>query len=429
MSPASRRSTGRPRRAVVLASIAIAATTLTACAAPKTGGADSGPVTLNVMINAGHDYKAYQSVIAAFEKKHHVTVNVQKYQWGDLQTKLVAGFRSGDVPDLVEEAGPGTAVQYGVQGNVLPLDTYIKRDGAAMKYPDDFQSTAVDARTYKGKTYSIPLHLSAAGILYYNKGLLKEAGYDKPPATWDQLKQVAKDTTKNGVYGLAVTNDPIFDTFLLQGGARLTDVASDKVLTPSSDATKSLTFLQDLVFTDKVAQPPVASSDYAGPQKLFSSGRAAMFMSGPWDLLPVREGSGDIDWGVAPPLKGKVQASALTGSGLMIPKKAKHPGLAWDLIKDLTTLKVELAATKESGITMPRKSWAASPQIADDPTMSVVAKTLSVAVAPDSALAAAGKNDQINDLWRAAYQKIVIQDAPVKQTMDQFRTSALGIIK
>lgn len=428
-----RRSVGRARtrRAIAIAAVAAAGVALAACTpangAPG-GGGDSK--TFTIYWNAGHAYKEYKKVIDDFGAEHDLKINWQKYQWPDLTTKLVADFRSGNVPDLVEEQSAGTGVQYGVQGNVMALNDYIKQDGKKMGFPSDFQEAAVTARQYEGKTYSIPLHLTANGLLFYNKDLLREAGYDTPPTTWDEFLDVAKKTTKGDVYGFAVNSDYSYgDPWYVQQGVTYSDASKGEFMQPEAAAEKSLQFLQDLVYKEKVSPVPVATTDYSGPQKLFSAGRAAMFVSGPWDILPVTEGSGDIKWGIAPPLTGSKQAATLAGGGLMIPKKAKHADLAWELIQKLTDVKVELAVTKDTGMTMPRKSWAKDPQIASDDLLSAVAKSLSVVVQPDPALAATGKLNQLSDLYKTAYQEIVIQDKPVADALATFRNQAKAAIK
>ncbi|MGA8658363.1 MAG: extracellular solute-binding protein [Chthoniobacterales bacterium] len=39
---------------------------------------------------------------------------------------------------------------------------------------------------WNGKIYGPPFD-NYSGLLYYNKEMLKEAGFDKPPETWDQV--------------------------------------------------------------------------------------------------------------------------------------------------------------------------------------------------------------------------------------------------
>lgn len=65
----------------------------------------SGGGTFTVYWNAGHGYEAYQKVIDEFEKAHSVKVQLQKFQWPDMRTRILADFASGNVPDVCEEPG------------------------------------------------------------------------------------------------------------------------------------------------------------------------------------------------------------------------------------------------------------------------------------------------------------------------------------
>jgi len=396
----------------------------TACAPVTPQSSKGGANTFTIYWNAGHTYKAYEAVIDQFGKDHDLQINWQKFQWPDLTTKLVADFKSGNVPDLVEEVTAGTGTQYGIAGDVIAIDDLAKGD-TGMKFPDDFIDAAVTARQYEGKTYSIPFHLTANGLLFYNKGLLADAGFATPPTTWEEFLEMTKATTKDKVTGTALNSDPSYSApFYHQQGVAFSDVTKGEFLTPEASATKALQFMQDLIYAHRVSPAPVATTDYSGPQKLFSAKRAATFLSGPWDLGPVRQGSPDIDLGVAPPLKGSVQASAMAGAGLMIPTKAKNPDLSWELIGKLTALETEMAATKEAGMSMPRKSWAADPAVASDETLKVVATALSLIAKQDPELPASGKANQINELYKKAYQQIVIQQHPVDASLADFRTQA-----
>ena len=60
-----------------------------------------------IYMSAGRDYKAYTDTFAAFEKEHNVKINVQYYQWGDLQQKLTADFLSGQTPTSWKKTAAG----------------------------------------------------------------------------------------------------------------------------------------------------------------------------------------------------------------------------------------------------------------------------------------------------------------------------------
>jgi multiple sugar transport system substrate-binding protein len=60
---------------------------------------------------------------------------------------------------------------------------------------EDFLPGSVEAITYEGKPYGVPW-FTDTGLLYYRRDLLEKSGFDGPPTTWDELKQMA-ETVRN----------------------------------------------------------------------------------------------------------------------------------------------------------------------------------------------------------------------------------------
>ena len=383
---------------------------------------------LVIYMNAGHIYKAYTDLFSRFEKEHNIKVTVNPQQWPDLQTKLTAGFLSGDVPDLCEENGSWWSVRWGTAGNVLALDDYIAKDGKAMGFPSDFVKAGVEVRQANGSTYAIPLHLTCNGLIFYNKGLLDAANVDAPK-TWDEFTEACKALTGNGVYGAALNQDSSYSLpWVLQAGADYFDASSKKFLTPEAAAAKSFALQQNMVYKYKSSPAPVASVSYSGPQKMFSAKQSAMILTGPWDISPIQTGSADIELGIAAPLTGKTQSATLAGSGLMIPAKSQNADLAWELIKEMTKLKTELAVTKETGMTMPRKSWAENSAVKSDPLLNVVAKSLPLAVATDKPLSQNNNIASITTAYTTMYQQIVSQQTAVDTAMAKFQSTVKSYV-
>ena len=136
---------------------------------------------------------------------------------------------------------PGGWVQeFAQQGLLKPLDDYVARDGAAMGYPDDWQAFSVSRNMVEGSYYGVQIHLTCA-TLVYNVDLLKEAGYETPPKTWEEFREVAIATTKAGRFGFAP--NPVTSYYwpwLFQAGAEYYDPQANKVTFDSPAAAKAL---------------------------------------------------------------------------------------------------------------------------------------------------------------------------------------------
>ncbi len=410
-------------------SLAGCATGVKAPAASASASAFTGPRTgkdLQVYMNPAHVYPAYTDVFTAFEKEHGIKVTVSALQWADMITKLTAGFLAGDVPDLCEDSG--TAPGWGVAGDVRNLNDFVSRDGKAMGFPDDFQQAAVDVWKVGNDTYAIPLHLTCNGLIFYNKEMLDAAGLGVP-TTWDEFRSAAKALTRGGVHGAALNQDSSYTwPWLLQSGAQYYEASSKQFLTPAEDATKALQFLQDMLFKDGSSPIPVSSTDPTGPQKLLSNKQVAMMISGPWDIAPIQKAAPGLQLGLGAPLKGSDPKTSLAGAGLMIPAKAQNSELAWELLKKLTAVKVELEATKQAGMTMPRKSWGTDGAVKDDPLLSVVAKSLPLATNTQGVISQNKNLNSINTAYTAAWQQIAIQHQSVASSLDAFRNTVKAYV-
>ncbi|MGH8792009.1 MAG: ABC transporter substrate-binding protein [Stackebrandtia sp.] len=421
-TPLSRRSL---MRLAGLAGLGGAAGSLAACAGAPGSDADDNAFT--VYWNAGHAYQAYDKVIEEFEKEHGVTVNLQKFQWPDLRTRLLSDFQSGSVPDLVESSG-GWVREFAVSKDALSLQSRVDADGAEMGFPDDWQPQSLELNTFEDETYGIQLHLTCT-LLFYNKTMLADANVDVP-TTWDELLDAAKKLTSGDVHGIALNQDHSYSwPWMLQNGVAYYDAETKDFLTPHDAALEALQFQQDLVHKHKVSPTPTPGTDYSGPQKLLSANRAAMILTGPWDLAPIAESSPDLDVGIAPVLRGKEQATLQAGAGMFIPAKAKDPDMSWDFVKRITALEVELAATEEADMLMPRLSWAEEPEVQDNELFKPFADSFEYAVAHEADLALTGKSGDVGELYKTLYQGVVINADPPEEALQTFLDAAGKLVK
>lgn len=421
----SRRGVLRLAGAAAIAGVAAPATA--ACSgAPKTDTPGGGG-TFTIYWNAGHGYKAYDKVIADFEKAHGVTVNFQKYQWPDLRTRLLADMSAGTVPDLVETTGPWVQ-EFAVSGDALSLQSYVDRDGAQMGFPSDWQPATVQRNSYQGKVYGVQLHLTCS-LLLYNKKVLAAAGVT-PPTTWEEFLTAAKTLTTKDMHGVALNQDASYSwPWLLQNGVRPFDPSSGQILISREAAVEALQFQADLVHLHKVSPVPVPSTDYAGPQKLFSANRAAMIITGPWDLKPIADTSPNLELGIAPALKRRTQATIAAGASMMVPAKAKQPDLSWDFIKRITALEVERTATAEAGMLMPRKSWTQQPEVQSKPELKAFAEGLAYAQDVMIDLGPTGRSGKVEELYKTLYHSVVVQAKPAAAAVAEFADAAQKAVK
>jgi len=422
--------TQRLTRRTLLRSGAIGAAGAAAlsAAAPRVLRAAQDDGTLRVYWNAGHAYDAYTAAIAGFEEAHPGwTVNLELYQWPDLRTKILADFAADNPPDLVEEPG-GWVQEFGLAGNLASLQPYIDADGERVGFPADWQPFTVERNSLDGEVYGVQLHLTCM-LLFYNRQLLEAAGVAQPPTTWDEFLAAAQATATGGVFGFAPNQSAGYAwPWLLQNGVRYYDPATNTLGLGTPEAAEAMQFQADLIHRHQVAPVPIASADYEGPQKLFSARRAAMIVTGPWDIKPIQEGSPDLDWGIAQALTRKVQTTVAAGTSVMIPRGAKNPDLAWDLLTRLVALDVELAATQEAQMTMPRQSWGEAPEVQSAELIAPFAEGLTYAQDVGAELRLTGKSGQVDELFNVAYEEIIYRNLPAAEVLARLTEEANPIL-
>ena len=418
------------RRVLGLAGAAAAAAGLSACGsgAPTSDGEQGGGEggTFTVYLNPGHNYKAYQKVFGEFEKEHGVTLRPQMYQWEEMETRFLADLQAGRAPALMADPG-GWAQRYALSGDALSLAEYLDKDGKAMGFPDDWQSSTVQHNSHAGEVYGIQLHMTCH-LLVYNKSMFADAGVE-PPTTWDEVVDVAKELTRDGVYGLQLNQDQSYGwPWMLQNGVVEYDHETKQVMQSKDAAIEALQFQADLVRKHKVSPVPVPSKDYTAPQKALSAERAAMIVTGPWDIPVIKQSSPDLEYGIAQMPKGRTQATMLAGTSFFIPKKSPQPDLAWDLIKRLTTVETELAATAETGMLMPRKSWSSNPEVKKDPDIAAFAQALGYAQDAHPQTYLTRRGTELETAWKTLYQSVLMTGKSVPAAYQEYTEAARKLI-
>lgn len=118
--------------------------------------------------------------------------------YDDLLNKYILALQAGNPPHLVHVYEIGTRRMIDLNSTV-PLQKFIDREPEVLEHMFE---PLLHYYTVDGQLYSMPFNTSNA-ILYYNKDMFREAGLDpeKPPVTFEELREYAKLMTSDGKYG------------------------------------------------------------------------------------------------------------------------------------------------------------------------------------------------------------------------------------
>jgi multiple sugar transport system permease protein len=276
-------------------------------------------------------------------------------------TRFLVSLAGGMPPDVV--AFDRFAVsEWAARGAFTPLDAYMAKDKAAGRADgvkqEDFYSTAwqeaiyTDPRSGEGHVYGVPFNFDSRA-LYYNKDLLKRAGYNAPPETWEQLQEMAVRLTEKDEKGrvLRLGFVPNFgNTFLYlygwMNGGEFMSADMRHVTLNDPKIVGALDWMTKLYDDLGGAKQVYAfqSTFQGGDLDPFIIGKVAMKIDGVWMLDAMTQFGGQMNWAIAPPpvpaserARGVKTSSWVGGWCYAVPSSAKQKDAAWELIRFLNT--------------------------------------------------------------------------------------------
>jgi multiple sugar transport system substrate-binding protein len=127
---------------------------------------------------------AVRRVVAICEAQMDgIKVNEVFKPWGEIWTANIAAVAAGSgMPDVIVEDRPQLP-RIAADGIEQSLQPFIDRDNFDTSV---FWPFTWDQTLYEGESYGVPFETDVR-VLFYNKTILNEAGYDSPPQSWDDL--------------------------------------------------------------------------------------------------------------------------------------------------------------------------------------------------------------------------------------------------
>lgn len=287
------------------------------------------------------------------------TINVEVFSQmaqfrGDLTSAINSLSSSGTGLDLVYLTDTDFQSVSGA-GVLTDLTSYIRE--SADLGPTKFYSLSLPVFQDRGRQMVMPAELYPL-VIFYNQDLFDKAGLPYPTAGWtvQDFELAAKRLTnvsggpQQATYGFVADSTLSFWPFVFAFGGDMPDPEKDptaQVLTSTGDI-QGFQFVVDMINQDKSF--PI--DQFARGAQLFYGGRAGMtllYMNGR-NVVPVQpdRGSGTLPtptpgprqawgfhWNVATVPGQTSRATLVQVAGYGIPKDAKNPDEAWQLIRYL----------------------------------------------------------------------------------------------
>lgn len=354
-----------------------ASTSVTATSA----GGGTSPTELSLWIvdhdGAVRDALENQIIPGFVDANPGYRVNLRFSGWERYAEEVTTAFTGSVGPDLYQ----GGAVWVGQQverGWALPLTPYIEQ--ASDWDWEDFSKGSRDDVTVGDEIYAVPYRMSPQ-TLWYRSDALGEEGFDSPPTTWEELREVANATVRRDSSG--VISREGFDTnlgggpdwqaemqrywdFMYQAGGRFLSDDLSRCTLDEDPAVEALQFMHSLIVEDQVM--PYPSFENQGELSALELGLTAMATFIELPDLRVREYAPDQADLVhaAAPLTAAQQATHIYVNKFFVSSETKDPEGSWLLLQHLTSqANLEAYASASSYLT-PRASLANADYLSDN---------------------------------------------------------------
>ncbi|MEV0848163.1 extracellular solute-binding protein [Streptomyces sp. NPDC049954] len=298
---------------------------------------------------------------------------------------------AGKLPELFDTDATPFARKLADHGRMMDADKLLRSLGLY----DRYRPAALDYQRFDdGSLYTIPFEYGAE-YFWYNKELFRKAGV-RPPKSLDDFPAMCRALHQAGITPIALDGQdqwpleryaayqpfraegPSWISRLKQAKAKFSDPAGHRTVTWLSDLGKAGCF-----------QKGFSSVGYADAQNLFTSGKAAVYNIGTWELKSLATTAldpavrDDVDFFTLPLTRGSVTGAdefmAPSGIGMAVNSRTFDP-LVRDFLKFALTrypqkyaAAGELAPTSDARTAIPknatslyRRAVAAADDIGDD---------------------------------------------------------------
>src|ERR687886_2111621 len=291
----------------------------------------------------------FNKLIARFEAENPgVKVRWVDIPWAAMEDKILTAVSAKTAPDVVN-LNPGFATQLAARNAWLDLDTKVPEGVRKQYLPKIWQDS-----TLNNKSFGIPWYLTTR-VTIYNKDLLQKAGVSKPPATYAELAQVAKQIKeKTGKYALFITVVPedsgeVLESFV-QMGVDLVDAQGKAAFnTPKGKAA----FQYWVDFYKEGLMPKEAlTQGHRHAIELYQAGETALLSSGAEFMNTIAKNAPTIAQvsAAAPQITGETGKKNVAVMNLVIPRDTPKPDVALKFALFVTNSENQLAFAKAANV-------------------------------------------------------------------------------
>lgn len=319
----------------------------------------------------GREGDVAATLIQGFEREHpDIQVNVQKMPFTAAHEKLLTAYAGETLPDI-GQLGNTWIPELAALDALEPLDGYV---AASKQIPlEDYFEGILASNRLDRTLFGIPWYVDTR-LLYYRRDLLRQAGFNEPPQTWQQWSDMLgaiKNLVGPDRYSVLLPVnefEPLLvlglqmPSELLRDGGRWGNFRSD-------DFRRVLAFYESM-FAREWA-PRMTNTQISNVWDEFGRGLFSFYISGPWNIAEFKKrlpASLQNEWMTAPmPGPDGPGFSSAGGSSLVLFKSSQAKPEAWLLAEYLSRPDVQQQFYDLTGDMPPRRSSWQMPTLVESP--------------------------------------------------------------
>jgi raffinose/stachyose/melibiose transport system substrate-binding protein len=267
-----------------LATLLAIVTVLSLCACGKK---DDGKITLKmwcIATESDSNRKSYENAIKDMAAKYpDITLEWDAIENEAYKTKIKTAVSGDNMPDIFFTWSCAFLGDFVSAGKVYCLDEAYK------DFADKLPEKMCKNTTYDGKKYGVPLTMNIVG-LFANMELLKKAGYDEIPGTYEEFIKCCDALKAQGIipFGCAGKETWCVTEYLESviekscGAQVLDDIFMGRASWDNSDVAKAVDTFQGMV-TKGYFDPDGAALTNDVVKTNFMAGKYAFYMNGTWN--------------------------------------------------------------------------------------------------------------------------------------------------
>jgi len=312
----------------------------------------------------GNEGEMVVPLVKEFERRNPtIEVEMQQIPWTAAHEKLLTAYAGESTPD-VSQLGNTWLPEFTVLNSLEPLEPFVKNSSLVDLgdiFPGVLKTNILDSTLF-----GIPWYVDTR-VVYYRKDILKQAGYDEFPKTWDEIlkasetiQRQAKAKGKICYPFFLPTNEwvPAIALGMQCGGNFLKDKNARGNFN-GEQFTKAFSLLNQFYAKE---YSPSGMQLITNLYSSFSEGVITMYITGPWNIgefsrrIPLQLQN---EWMTAPlPSMDSLTPgiSLPLGTSFVMFRNSKHKEAAWKLIEFLTSVEQSIEFYKITGNLPPRQS-------------------------------------------------------------------------